>query len=119
GSVSCPIRAEGYQFNPGGWVTGCIGEERPMPWHETCAMDERMAFVTDWRRDELSFSALCRQYGVSRKAGYKWIGRYEAEGVDGLKERSHAVQRHPNAVEAAVVDAVVAVRMRHPLWGPK
>jgi putative transposase len=90
-----------------------------MPWHETCAMDERMAFVVDWRRDELSFSALCRRYGVSRKAGYKWVDRYKAEGVDGLRERSHAAHRHPNAVEAAVIDSVVAVRMRHPLWGPK
>jgi transposase len=60
----------------------------PMPWHETCVMDERMAFAVDWQREELSFAALCRAYGVSRKTGYKWIGRLQSDGLDGLKDRS-------------------------------
>jgi putative transposase len=90
-----------------------------MPWHETHVMDERMAFVVDWQRDEWSFAALCRRYDISRKIGYKWIGRFEAEGLDGLKERSCAAHRHPNAITAAIVEAVVAVRMQRASWGPK
>lgn len=90
-----------------------------MPWHETYVMDERMAFIVDWQRDEWSVAALCRHYGVSRKTGYKWIDRFAAEGMDGLKDRSRAAQRHPNALEPEAIETIVAARMNHPSWGPK
>jgi putative transposase len=82
-------------------------------------MDERMSFIVDWQRDELSFAALCRQYGVSRKTGYKWTERYKGCWVDGLKDRSSAAHGHPNRVEASVTEAVIEVRATHPSWGPK
>jgi putative transposase len=94
-------------------------EDFPMPWHETHAMDERMSFIVDWQRDEWSIAALCRRYGVSRKTGYKWLDRFEAFGLDGLKDRSCAARSHPNEVEASIAEAVIAVRMAHPSWGPK
>jgi len=90
-----------------------------MPWEETCVMDERMAFIVDWQRDEMTFAALCRLYGVSRRIGYKWVERFEAEGVDGLKDRSRAPHRHPNAVGEMEEAAIVALRGKHPSWGPK
>ena len=90
-----------------------------MPWNETCIMDERMTFVVDWQRDEMTFAALCRFYGVSRKSGYKWIARFELEGVDGLKDRSRAPHNHPNAVGEVEEAAIVAMRAQHPSWGPK
>jgi putative transposase len=90
-----------------------------MPWEETCIMDERMAFIVDWQRNEMGLAALCRFYGVSRKTGYKWIERFESEGIDGLKDRSRAPLHHPNAVSEAAEAAIVAVRVEHPSWGPK
>jgi len=90
-----------------------------MPWRETHVMDERMSFIVDWQREEWSFAALCRRYGVSRKTGYEWTGRFEALGIDGLKDRSSAAHRHPNQVEACVAEAVIGVRAAHPSWGPK
>jgi transposase InsO family protein len=90
-----------------------------MPWEETCVMDERMSFMVDWQRDELTFSALCRAYGVSRRTGYKWVGRFKAAGVDGLKDLSRAPHDHPNAVGEAHEAAILAVRGAHPSWGPK
>ena len=90
-----------------------------MPWHETHVMDERMSFIVDWQREEWSVAALCRQYGVSRKTGYKWIERYDTSGVDGLKDRSSAAHRHPNQVEDCIAEAVIGVRRAHPSWGPK
>jgi len=90
-----------------------------MPWEETCVMDERMAFIVDWQREEMTFAALCRYYGVSRKTGYKWIERYEVEGVGGLQDRSRAPHAHPNAVGEAEEAAIVAARVKHPSWGPK
>ena len=90
-----------------------------MPWKETRVVDERMAFIVDWQRGEDSLSELCRRYGISRKTGYKMTGRYEAEGLRGLADRSRAPHHHPNAVGDEVEAAVVALRRRYRTWGPK
>ena len=73
-----------------------------MPWTETAPMKERMRFVTDWERGLYSMVELCERYGVSRKTGYKWIGRYEGDGPDGLRDRSRAPHHCPHrmAVQA-------------------
>ena len=59
-----------------------------MPWSETCAMDERMRFVIAASEDDAEMSAVCAEFGISRPTGYKWLARYAAEGLEGLKERS-------------------------------
>ena len=43
-------------------------------------MDERLQFVRDAASDRFRMSELCARYGVSRRIGYKWIARYDAEG---------------------------------------
>jgi putative transposase len=90
-----------------------------MPWSETCAMDERMRFVIAASEDEAVMRAVCAEFGISRQTGYKWLARYAAEGVEGLKERSRAPLSHGQARDEAVVEAVLALRERHPTWGPK
>lgn len=90
-----------------------------MAWKETCVMDERMKFVADWLSEEVSFAELCRQHGVSRKTGYKFIGRYKVEGPAGLKDRSRAPHHHPNEVDAEREAAILALRAEHPTWGAK
>ena len=91
-----------------------------MPWTETCAMDERMRFIVEYDMGELPMRVLCRQYGISPKTGYKWLHRAEEEGVaEGLKDRSRAPDRHPNQTPAAIAEAIVAVRVAHPTWGPR
>jgi putative transposase len=87
-------------------------------WTETCAVDERMRFVLAAERQEEAFAALCRRFRVSRKTGYKWLDRYEAEGVEGLLDRSRAPHAHPQAVDAVVAERCLAVRRAHPSWGP-
>ena len=90
-----------------------------MPWKETCHMDERIQFIARVLAGEDEMTALCREYGVSRKTGYKWLGRYISEGAAGLAERSHAPLQHGQAHEVAVVQAVLGLRQRWPHWGPK
>jgi putative transposase len=68
---------------------------------------------------EEAFAVLCRRYGVSRKTGYKWLGRFRADGVEGLLERPRAPLRHPQAMTPEVAEACVAVRRAHPSWGPR
>jgi putative transposase len=90
-----------------------------MPWMETAPMKERMRFVTDWERDLYSMVELCERYGVSRKTGYKWVERYEREGLDGLQERSRAPHRCPHRIAPDVATAICAARRQHPSWGPE
>src|SRR4030081_3334382 len=61
-----------------------------MGWMETCAVNERMRFVMMVERQEETFAAVCRRFGVSRKTGYKGLTRYQARGVEGLVDRSQS-----------------------------
>ena len=82
-------------------------------------MEERMKFIQDWQRgEEWSFAELCRCYAVSRETGYKWLSRYEVEGIGGLTDRGTASLEHPNQVTQRVTDAVIEARQKHPRWGP-
>jgi putative transposase len=90
-----------------------------MPWKETCTMTERMKFVVLAQEDGASMSELCRQFGISRKTGYKRLERYEAEGMDGLQDRSHAPLHHPYAVSDDVERRILSLRAEHPSWGPR
>src|SRR6267142_2859243 len=90
-----------------------------MPWRETCQMDERTQFIARVLAGEDEMTALCREYGISRKTGYEWLGRYRCEGAAGLRERSHAPLRHGQAHDVTVVQAVLALRERWRHWGPK
>ena len=62
---------------------------------------------------------LCRDYGISRKTGYKWVGRYEDDGLDGLEDRSRAHHEHPWSVAPQIEQAILDARAAHPLWGPR
>ncbi len=90
-----------------------------MPWKATCPMKERMRFISHYLEGELSMSGLCREFGISRKTGYKLVRRYREDSVDGLKDRSRAPHHHPNAVSDRLVDQIVLARRQHPTWGPK
>jgi putative transposase len=90
-----------------------------MPWKELSAMEQRMRFVMAVESEETSIAELCRQFGISRVTGYKWIERYRAEGVRGLEDQSRAPLHHPNAVSEHALEIVMALRERYPTWGPK
>jgi transposase InsO family protein len=90
-----------------------------MPWKETCAVDERMRFVVECEVAEETMAALCREYGISRRSGYKWLGRFLAEGGLGLEDRSRAPKGHRNQVLPEVEAAILSARSVHPTWGPK
>jgi transposase InsO family protein len=90
-----------------------------MPWRETCPVDERHRFIREHQRLDVSMSELCRDFGISRKTGYKWLQRFDARGREGLTDGSHAADAHPNATDPRVAEYVATLRRRHPTWGPK
>ena len=90
-----------------------------MPWTETNSMNERLKFIAMYLEAGEPFSSLCERFGVSRTTGYKWAERYESEGVAGLEERSRAPLSHPHALAEHVVEKILAIRKKHPRWGPR
>lgn len=90
-----------------------------MPWKETGPMVERVRFIGMYLEEAYSVAELSREFGISRKTAYKWIDRYQAEGVDGLNERSRAPHRQTAAVSASVERAVIGMRTQKPSRGPK
>ena len=82
-------------------------------------MEQRTKFVMEVEEAECSFAALCRAYGISRRTGYKWWGRFRAEGLEGLRERSRAPRRRPNQSACCWTQRAIALRERYPFWGPK
>jgi putative transposase len=88
-------------------------------WKETCPMEQRLKFIEEWKKREVPVVRLCEAYGISRKTGYKWIDRYELEGVAALADRSRAPLTSPQAVGDEVAEPFIALRRKHPHWGPR
>ncbi len=91
-----------------------------MSWKEVTLVDERKRFIDLAQCEESpGVAALCRDFGISRKTAYKWIGRYEELGEAGLLNLSRAPHSHPNAVSQALEDLIISAREAHPSWGAK
>ena len=90
-----------------------------MPWKESDAMSERIHFVVAALSGNGTFSDLCRQYGISRKTGYKWLRRYREVGsLAALSEQSRRPHRSPRRTAPEIEDRIV--ERRHPYgWGPR
>lgn len=82
-------------------------------------MEQRMLMISAWKSGLYSNEELFERFGVSSKTGYKWIVRYNAEGVEGLRDRSKAPQSCPHRTREDVAERIIEVRRRHPRWGPK
>jgi len=88
-----------------------------MSWEVRTEMSERTTFCALATQEGANISALCREYGISRKTAYKWLGRYSAEGKAGLSEQSRRPKTMPAQTNGAMEAKVVAVRKQHPRWG--
>ena len=90
-----------------------------MAWKETCVMNERTRFMAAVISGAENMSDLCRQFGISRKTGYKLLRRYEAHGPEGLRDRSRAPLSNSRAIDEALIEPIVALRRCYPSWGPR
>lgn len=88
-----------------------------MPWKESTLMSERQEFVTQALQLGANLGQLCREFGISRKTGYKWLDRYHQEGVEGLKDRSRRPHHSPEQTAPEVEALIVATRRQFPTWG--
>jgi len=88
-----------------------------MPWREVSTVSSRREFVQLARTEAVSMSELCRRFEISRKTGYKWLGR-DAAG-EAMSDRSRRPQHSPARLVPACEAAIVALRHAHPAWGAR
>ncbi len=88
-----------------------------MPWKEHRAVDLKREFVLAAMSPGANVAQLCRQYGISRNNGYKWLRRFEASGNAGLEERSRRPRRI-SRTDGEVVLRLIELRHLYP-WGAK
>ncbi|GFG94313.1 hypothetical protein MTIM_01920 [Mycobacterium timonense] len=69
--------------------------------------------------DGLTVSQAADKTGVARQTLHRWLARYEAQGLDGLVDRSHRPVSCPHQMRAEVEAAVVELRRSRPYWGPR
>ena len=89
-----------------------------MPWKEVSVMEERLRFVARLIEGE-TMSSVCREFGISRKTGYKIYNRYKSEGLDAFSDRSRRPVRYANQLPAPVEQMIVAAKRDKPHWGAR
>src|ERR1700757_4197364 len=88
-----------------------------MPWKKSEPMEQRTEFALKALESE-NFRALCQEYGISTKTGYKWRERFLSRGIAGLAEESRRPRGHALELKPEEVCQIVRLKFAHPYWGP-
>jgi transposase InsO family protein len=83
------------------------------------AMDQKIQLIADWKARCFSIIDLSNKYHVSRPTVYKWVGRYEELGLDGLKEQSRAPLHNPHRTPEHIISLIVQEKLKNRSRGPK
>ncbi len=89
-----------------------------MPWRGCSVMEERLRFVARLLEGE-GMSEVCRDFGISRKTGYKIFNRYKDQGLEALCDRSRRPVRYANQLPDQVERLIVDLKRDKPHWGAR
>ena len=89
-----------------------------MPWKESSVMDERLRFVARLLEGE-AMTDVCREFGISRKTGYKLFQRYKKDGPVALADRSRRPVRYANQLPAQLESLILRLKQDKPHWGAR
>jgi len=89
-----------------------------MPWKECGVKDEKLKFVARLIEGE-KMASLCREFGISRKTGYKIWDRYKECGLEGLPAQSRRPYKQANQLPMQVEGMIVAIKRERPTWGAR
>jgi len=87
-----------------------------MPWKEWNKVEERLRFIAR-ALDGEKMAGLCREFGISRKTGYKIYNRYKDCGLEALTDRSRRPYRHANQLPMQIEKLIVKLKKDYPHWG--
>ena len=89
-----------------------------MPWKESSVMEERLRFVARLLENE-PMTELCREFGISRKTGYKIFNRYKEHGLEAFTDRSRRPVRYANQLPDQIETRIVHLKREKPHWGAR
>ena len=81
-------------------------------------MNQRIEFVLRAMKTD-NFRALCKEFGISAKTGYKWRERFVQNGLAGVEEESRRPKSSPGGLGEAVVCDIIRIKQKHLTWGPR
>ena len=81
--------------------------------------EQRYQAVLDVIGQGRAVMEVASQWGVSRRTVERWLARYEAQGLEGLSDRSHRPERCPHQMPAAMEVMVLELRRAHRYWGAR
>lgn len=88
-----------------------------MAWRD--AETEKRLFIEQCVEAQLSMAELCRQFGISRQAGYELRAKHRAFGDEAFEPRSRRPLHSPTATAPELIERIVIARKQHPTWGPR
>jgi len=80
-------------------------------------MSERIAFIQQCLDRKKKIAEVCIEFGISEKTGYRTLKRFKELGLEGLKDRSHAVLEHPFRIIEEVQSTILELKRAHPEYG--
>lgn len=89
-----------------------------MPWRACSVMEERLRFVARLLDGE-GMSEVCREFGISRKTGYKIFNRYRDHGLEALTDRSRRPVRYANQLPSQLERLIIDLKRDKPHWGAR
>src|ERR1700758_5616684 len=89
-----------------------------MPWKASSVMEERLRFVARLLDGE-AMTEGCREFGISRKTGYKIFDRYKEHGLEALSDRSRRPVRYANQLPQQIETEIVRLKQNKPHWGAR
>ena len=90
-----------------------------MSWKEVSIMTGRREFVELANHAEANIRELCRRFDVSSRTAYKWLKRFQQQGIEGLLDRSRQPLHSPERCGPGIEQRVLSVRDHHPVWGAR
>ena len=89
-----------------------------MPWKASSVMEERLRFVVRLLDGE-AMTDVCREFGISRKTGYKIFDRYKEHGLEALTDRTRRPVRYANQLPQQLESLIVQLKAEKPHWGAR
>jgi len=89
-----------------------------MPWKASSVMEERLRFVARLLDGE-PMTQMCREFGISRKTGYKIFERYREHGLEALNDRCRRPLRYANQLPHQLESLIVSLKRDKPHWGAR
>ena len=90
-----------------------------MPLMEMTIMDQKVHFILLWRANIYSFTDLCKEFGISRGTGYRYVHKYQEGGMVSLEPQSRAPHNRPNKTPEEIENKILEYRKKHSRWGAK